>query len=379
MMDKRTRPEHEIVDGQIVAEFEDQTLMNLPSIEQAEASASPSSSAPQMADTGRRQFITRLVVGGVAALALGGSAALLTSRKRDPQVVVVPNGTQIDQNGVTDVAALYTRISDLEYQLAAVTAERDQLITDLDSGGNAYQTLQARIQELEAENADLREINGLWLAMDEIGLDSLIRSAFTLVGNALAALLGIIALLQKGVEKGQKVIADFVNLLLGPKAGIKWLQGRVIRLSADLDWLADQVEEVVEATEPLASKIAEFVLWILDRLPFGAGDRARAGLDAMQTVITGLPELIAGVNDDVLKPLATWLGDDNKTNLSGILLNPITDNLVRPALETLSEMASFQTTYNDRLIAPVTTSLDNRAAIRQQIQSAEARLRALRV
>jgi hypothetical protein len=374
--EKRDRQEQEdVIDGEVVAEFEDHTLMNLPSVDGDEEDSTGEAAGGEV-DLGRRQFFTRLAVGGVAALALGGSAALLLYRQRgEPTVVILPNGAAVGSGGEpADVAALYERVAELEYQLASVTAERDQLLSDLTSGDTEYQRLHAQLEETQAELEELRNINGLWQTMDQIGLDGLLRAAITLVGNSLTAFLAVLGLMQSGVAKGQSVIAKFINSLPGPQAGIRWLQERASRLADDLEWLGEQVENVVEATGPLTQKITEFILWILDRLPFGAGDKARAGMDAMETVINSLPNLIDGINTSVLEPLAVWFDADDDGNLAGILLDPIAENLVEPARETLSEFTTFQKAYEDELASPALAALDERDAIRSQIQEAQARL-----
>lgn len=388
MNKKQADDDKNVVDGEIVGEFEDNTLMNLPSVPEEEPDHEPQQSYPtppsgikvtsEIPDPDRRTFFRRLVLGGTAALALGGSAALLTARKRGQQVVVVPHGSNIQTGEYPDVPSLFERIAELEYELASVTSERDQLYSLLNEGDDAYSTLQAEIDNLKAENESLQEINDLWLVMDQVDIDSFLRAALVVVGNALGALMTVIEFLRAGVTEGQKIIGDFVSSLPGVEQAVRWLQGRVLRLSYDLDWLADQIEDVVEKSEPLVTKVSEFVLWVLGWLPFGAVDKGRAGLDAMETIINGLPDLIKGLNEDVLDPLADWFGNDEKKNIAGILLNPMVLNLVEPAQKTDTQAETFKTIYDEQLSDPVTQKLDQRASIRTQIQQAEARLMELR-
>ncbi len=374
MPEEKPKKKEEVVDGEVVAEFDDHTLMNLPTLpgEEEPADAQPDAEV----NVGRRQFITRLTVGGVAALALGGSAALLLSRRRDDQpIVVLPHGSLIGgDDDSTDVASLVERIADLEYQLTAMTAERDQLLSDLNAGDSAYESLRAQLEAAQAEIADLRELTGLWQTLDQIGLDDLVRGGMTLVADALKTMLGVLGLLQSGLAKGQAALDKFIFALPSPQDGVRWLQGKVSRLADDLEWLTEKVEEVVGAADPFTTKVAEFVLWVLNRLPFGAGDKARAGMDAMQTVINSLPDLVEGINTDILDPLAAWFGDEEDDNLFGVLLNPVTDHLIDPAHDVLAGFTTFEGTYQDKLETPVEEALDERALIRARIQELQTRM-----
>lgn len=368
---KSHEQEGEVVDGEVVAEFPSETLMHLPTVpDEDEALSAAQVSPDDRVDVGRRQFVVRLLAGGVAALALGGGAAILynNSRRREPTVLILPNGSELEMDeGAMDVAALIERISELEYELASVTAERDQLISDMSQANAELEDLRVRLEEAQT-------LNDLWQSLDSVGLDSLLNSALQVVAGALSGVSSVAALLQTGLETGQAALNSFVEALPGPQEGIRWLGGQVEALADALEWLAEQVQEAVEPVEPFTTMIAEFVLWVLDRLPFGAGARARAGMEAMQDVINRLPDLIAGINDDVLVPLADWFGENERRNLFGILLDPITEHVIDPATDILKEIANLEDAYQAQLSGPVQQALEQRAAIRSQIQEAQARM-----
>jgi hypothetical protein len=145
-------------------------------------------------------------------------------------------------------------------------------------------------------------------------------------------------------------------------------------LSADLEWLTEQVQQAVEPVEPFASLIAQFVLWVLDRLPFGAGDKARAGLEAMQTVLNSLPATIDGINNDVMNPLAEWFGSDIRVNLEGTLVSPIKNKVFTTGASLAKQVAGFKDTYETTLAAPTQEALSQRAELRAQIQALQARI-----
>ncbi len=369
--DRRERvekKEEDIIEGEIIAEFSGETLLSLPPIpDEKEQGQTQAGTIEEEYDVGRRRLITRLALGGVAALALGGGAAVVWSQsRRNPAVVILPNGAQISaEGGATDVAALVERITQLEYELASVTAERDQLISDLHNANAELEQLRPQLEQAQA-------LNALWQSLDDIGLDDLLETGLSVVGGLLAGVLGATGLLRNGLVTARDALESFTRSLPGPQAGIRWLQQQVSALADALEWLGQQVQRAVEPVEPYTEMIANFVLWVLGRLPFGAGEKARAGMEAMQSVISSLPTLIDGINTGVLNPLADWFGENENLSLSGILLKPISDGVIKPANDTLVKFSGFESGYQDQLAGPVGQALTERAAIRAQIQQLRA-------
>jgi len=173
-------PKQDAIEGEVIAEYADHTLLNLPQVQEEEAVEPPlptvdESPAP---DNGRRRFISRVALGGIAALALGGSAALLYyNRQRDnPTVVVLPNGTIIgpDDRGGLEVADLAVRLNSLEAERDQLIAERDQLLLDLD--------------EAHIQITTLQQMAALWQALDDTGLDTLVVAGLNFMNGLFAGL-----------------------------------------------------------------------------------------------------------------------------------------------------------------------------------------------
>jgi len=370
---KKSYEPDEIIDGEVVSEFGGETYFNLPHVPDDQDVEQPTGF-----DTSRRDFVLRLAVGGAAALALGGSAALLVSRQNQggkQTEVILPYGSNPGSDNVpSNVAELVQRVADLEHDLAARSAERDQAVSDLNIANTKNQELQAQLDAAIAQLNDAKSLNGLWQALDDVGLDSITQGALTVLGGALTTVVQIMATVQSGLTVGQNALQTFLKAIPNPAAGIKWLQSQVTALSNDLDWLSDQVEQAVQPVQPLAEQIAQFVLWVLERLPFGAGDRARAGLEAMQTVIGNLPDLISGINTSVLNPLASWFGDDKKKNLTGTLVDPLQTRVMTPTKDFAAKVSAFKTSYDQDFATPAQAALEQRAQIREQIKDAQARL-----
>jgi hypothetical protein len=364
----------DVVDGEVIAEYGDATFVNLPRVldddEDEEMFDEP---AP---DPARRGFLTRLLIGGAAAAALGGSAALYYDQRRrdaEPEFVVLPNGADVTAEGQ---ARLLERIAEMEAALDAMTADRDRLANELDSTNTDLVVVRGELDDALAQLEEHRRLNALWEQLDAIGLDNLLNDALARAGTAFVRVMQVIVLLRTGIAAAQNVLNGFVAVFPGPQEGIRWLGRQTLALASSLDWLGQQIEEAIEPSDSLTSMVADFVLWVLERLPFGVGNRAKAGLEAMQTLINDLPDLLAGLNDDVLDPLADWFGGDEGSNLLGTLVTPVVENAIEPAETVLDAVGEFETIYKDNLVDPVQGALTQRAALRSEIESAQVELSA---
>lgn len=373
MTEEERKDEEEIVEGEIVAEYSD-TMLNLPAVPGEEDDAGEEASEEAVADPGRRGFVGRVLLGGAAAAALGGSAALLYNsqlRAQVPRTVIIPTGTQIES---ADVTTLITQIGEMDAALKAITADRDRLRGELDEANGDLVELRAQLDAAIDQIARYQGLNRLWQQLDDIGLDDLLNTALWIVNGALATAMNVIDLLRAGLTAGQTSVDNFVAMLPGPQDGIRWLQRQISTLATNLDWLSEQVQEAVEPVEPFTRLIADFVLWVLNRLPFGVGSRARAGLEAMKSVVTSLPDLVAGVNTSVLDPLADWFGQSEARNLNGILLAPVTQNVFDPARSAVEKVVELEKAYKEELAGPAQDAIAARATLRSQIREEQARL-----
>jgi hypothetical protein len=354
----------EVVDGEIIAELPDETLVTLPPVrdDRSEHLGIPKiKPEDEPVDAGRRQLLIRLGIGGAAALALGGSAALLLSNNGgDQRVVVLPNGAQVNGDGTLDVAQLVKQIDQLQTDLASTKTERDSLSTQLQAANTELTDMRPALQSAQA-------LITLWQQLDAIGIDDLLTPALQVALTAFTAVQAVSTTLQTGITDVQAAIDQFIKQLPGPKAGLQWLQSQVQALATSLTNLGTQVQQAVEPVQPYAQMIANFITWILERLPFGVGDKAKAGLDAMNAIVGGLPAVVDGINQQVMDPLIVWFGDDQVRNVYGLLLDPVSKKLLDPARGIQTQLASFADSFQNKLVTPAQTALDQRAAIRKQI------------
>lgn len=379
---KRSNKSDDIVEGEILGETGSETVMNLPPIPDEDTRGDDPLSVPPIfdeedkpADSGRRFLLTRVLIGGTAALALGGSAALILNRRRgeDQTVVILPN----QEDAVTgpeaaEVGNLARQIADLQDQLETLTLENEALRGQLDSAN-------AELEALRQQCAAAEEVNGLWASMDNVGLDGLLSIAIGVVGLPLGAVTRVAAVLGLGLQVAQAAVDRFVEALPTPSEGIIWLTQQVTRLRDGLADLAIKLEQAVDPNNSVTTMVSNFVLWLLDRLPFNSGEAARAGLESMQNIVNGLPTFADGIADDVLAHISDWFSDDDERNFAGVLISPIVVEVFKPALDIVEKVGDLEEAYNTQLREPVLAAIEERDAIRSQISDAQARLDQLKV
>lgn len=381
MFDYDEQREDQIIDGEIVAEEYDDDVLYLASMPLDDEPLEDDVAAEdyeEIADPARRGFLTRLVLGGMAAAALGGSAAVVYNERDGINLgaTATPEGVATPFSAAPQAAAgaAVADTAQIQNALQAVTADRDRLLGELGAReaelNEIRETLQAALAELEEH----RNLNSLWQQLDNVGLDALLGGALIAVGGNLGNLARVAVLLRQGLEVGQSIVDWFLGAMIRPQNSMRWLQRQTNALSTSLDWLVSQVQDTMQPAAKLADALTDFVLWILGRLPFGVGARAEKGLNAMKTVVNQLPDLVTGVSVDVLDPLADWFGSDDGRNLKGMFVSPVVDNVFQPARDVLAKFEELESAYEQQMAQPAAGKLAERDALRQQIRETQSRL-----
>ncbi|MGF1504876.1 MAG: hypothetical protein ACFB51_07035 [Anaerolineae bacterium] len=312
-----------------------------------------------------------MLIGGAAALTLGGGTALLVNnaRRREPVEVVLPNGADVTGQSAQDIARLAARITELENELAAVAAERDQLISELSTVRTERDNLSAELQECMDQLA-------LWEQHHNTGLDALVSAALATFAPLLSSLVLLALGLGQGIGDAQRAIDRFVQRLPGPQNGVKWLRTQTDRLGQRLDILADSVQDAVETAGSLVQRVSDFIIWVLDRLPFGAGEQASRGMQSMEAVVAMLPDMLDGLRADVLDPMLAWF--DEGENVKTELFDPVSADVIQPAAATVEDVVSLNEKFEIEFEQPAEAALQQRAALMAEIEASAARLHAMR-
>ncbi len=304
----------------------------------------------------RRRFLRNTLVYGAGALALGGGIAAIqyANRTRVPASEVIAQQVGgADLPDELDINDLVELVNALSTENAQLKGERDSLRAELDSANEVV--------------SDLREVNLLWARMDSLGIDGIIRNGLNVLGGIFPGIISLAAGLAARIPFMRGVIERFTGELPGPTEGIAWLESQVNAFSESISDLKEKLKSVIQPVSALTEALFNFVLWLLDNLPFGAGDLARASLEAMRDIISNLGGHLEGVRSVILSPLTTWFSEDDTVSLGGALFRPVTNDVLAPADDMIIQVNTLEASYRDSLEVPVSGALDERAAIRDEI------------
>ena len=125
---------------------------------------------------------------------------------------------------------------------------------------------------------------------------------------------------------------------------------------------------MLEKAEPITDAVGSFSDFVLDRLPFGIGDRIRAILDRMGDLITSIPEAMEGINTRLLEPLRQdWFSEEKGKGLKARLIDPIVTRLLDPSEAFLGKLAELVGGWEEKLVKPVENAISERNTIRGEI------------
>lgn len=315
----------------------------------------------------RRRFIRNTLIYGAGAIALGGGVAAIqyANRTKVPASAIVSQAASEDPITLPDELD----INDLVELVNALYAENRQLTDERDS-------LRAEVDSANQAALELGEVNLLWARMDAVGLDGIVWSGIGILGGIFPGLLSLASSLATRLPFLRGVLERFLGELPGTKEGISWLDNQIQSFSAAIEDLKDKLKSVVQPVAGLADALVNFVFWLLDRLPFGAGDLAKQSLEAMRDIISNLGGHIEGVRAVILAPLKDWFGDDDEKSIGGAFFGPVASEVFDPAAEMADQVTTLETSYRLEFESPASDALSQRAAIREELGQKLAALRA---
>jgi len=340
--------------------------------------------------TARRRFFVKVLGLGAAGLAAGGAGAWAKAEYDSavlaatslPEVHLQLEGANAARAALElSYATLQTQAAEWQAQLAQATGQNAQLATalnttqtDLTAAQSANATLQAQLETvqaaLETVNAKLvrsGELVGLYAQLDAIGLDGIVDGGLGLVTGALTTLGEPASALRGGVASARGLLSNFELTLPEVKDAMAWLGEQVVRLKVGLWSVESSAQSTVNsAVTGIAAAFGGFVGFVLDHLPFNIGDRVRATLSAVQTVLTGTTDMTDQAADRVLLKISKHV-EEGPNHWGTTLVTPLRDQTLAPADEVLAGLASTEATYAASLKDPAATAIAQRRAVREQI------------
>jgi hypothetical protein len=228
-------------------------------------------------------------------------------------------------------------------------------------------------QTLEAFQAEVTRLQGLverYENLEKAGLDGILQTGMAAVALPLEG----VELGAKGLKKGLELIEQALRSLQGVlptgQDAVLWLEGRVSALANGIQRLeAGLARALDKATDNrVADSLKDLINLVLDKLPFGLGDKIRAALDGVVNLVSSLDELLEGVNTRVLDPLrTTWFSTVEGQGVGETFFMPLVEHVLDPLEAHLEELATLTGTWQQKLAAPAQQALDERAKVREDI------------
>jgi chromosome segregation ATPase len=333
----------------------------------------------------RRSFLRALAASGAAATALGGGAALLVNRTKNAPVttaVVPAPATLPPVREAVAATPAGADTPDLLARLASAQAENLRLQSQLDAA-------QRRLASLESDNGDTTQANAdlqielasannrvsllaglvaLYEQLEDLDLAKTVDSGLDAFGLAIDELVEDLPTLEEGLAAGREALDEMEAQLPILQNGRIWLEGHLSRLATFYDAAEHVLEAAVETAGSFLQKLNEWFQRLLKWVPFGAGERTAAVMDALTNLLDETPHTLDGLRRNVATPLDTWLQEENgDLRLRARLVKPLQEQTFQPASRVVERARNTRTRYDAEIVEPVRTAAKSRNLIREQI------------
>ncbi len=230
--------------------------------------------------------------------------------------------------------------------------------------------LLAAQEAADAEIARLRGLVDLYEKLEKIGLDAILQTGMAAVALPLEAVeIGANAL-KGGLELVEKGLRSVEEALPTAQESLLWLEGRISALADGIEKLETALGQALDkaAGTPLGQAVKDFATLVLDNLPFGLGDKIRAVLDGLATLVTGVDDLLEGINTRLLEPLRQkWFSTEEGQGVGATLIDPVVEHILDPLEGHLADLTTLVDTWQQKLVAPAGRALEERSRVREEI------------
>lgn len=323
-------------------------------------------------DTSRRDFLKAAAVTAMAATATGSAAALLSGAG-------LPDASlqrAVLSGSPSAIPPAETVATDVFAQLVAARAENVRLRASLDALQRRVvaaddRTLDSQEDilrlELEAATDQISVLSGLialYEHLESIDLGQLALDGITSVSSGIGTLLAEIPGLTESLETGRQALQELEDQLPALQRGQHWILEQVEQLQGHFDGVETLLRRAAEATAPVVQLLNEWVQDVLRWLPFGLGERAGAILDAIITPLLEIPQLAAGLFENVAQPLGAWVdGEVDELPLQRKLVRPMRELVLERAQLAAMETQRLATTYRAALEEPVVAAAGSQQTV----------------
>jgi len=218
------------------------------------------------------------------------------------------------------------------------------------------------------EISRLQGLVDLYEKLEKIGLDAILQSGMAAVGLLFGGLEMGASGLKSGLELVEQALLSIEKAFPAVQTGIEWVEKGVSALADGIDAVQTTLGRAIDKASPITEALGDFATFVLDKLPFGIGEKVQSVLKALSDLVGSIPELVEGINGHLLEPLRqNWFSTEVGKGLDDALLKPLVEHVFDPLEAHLGDLAGLIDTWQQKLVAPSQQAIEERAMIRQQI------------
>ncbi len=247
---------------------------------------------------------------------------------------------------------------------AGAEAARAQMMAE---AGPAWHQMQTEIDAL-------RGLVAHYEALESIDLDSAVAGSIERFEAAIASLRAVSRPVVNGIDTVRSGLEPFEAAVPAIRQGIAHVDDALNALDERLEALRQVLAEIVERAEPIADSLGAFFNTVLDRIPFGVGERIELVVQRLRQLTEAVPETVATVRERLLSPLrTTWFADPAEGGVEAGLLAPIRTRLLDPTEQLLSSLDDVATNWQREVVEPARQALAQRETARKALATYKQR------
>jgi hypothetical protein len=229
---------------------------------------------------------------------------------------------------------------------------------------------QVALTDAEAEIARLQGLVDLYEDLEKVRLDAILKAGMATVALPLQGVeLGATAL-KTGLDALEKALLSLEEALPTAQESLLWLERQVSAIADGIETVEVALVKALDkaTSNPVAEALKDFTGEILDRLPFGFGDKIRDVLDELVRLVTSVDELVEGINGHVLEPMRVqWFSTEEGEGIGALFVSPLVEHVLDPLEAHLEDLAGLADTWQEKLAAPTQEAMEQRARVREEI------------
>lgn len=334
----------------------------------------------------RRRLFLQAIGMGAAGLAVGGGASWLYGEMTGgkPAAGIPANAIQQTDTPAYDTGRVFDlqgQIAQLNNQVNAASGQNQQLNTLLKASEDENLRLKQQLSDLQGQlsvsEAKLTDANGvisLYDQLEAIGLDDVANNGLQTFAGALAATVGLLPATANGIANSRSLLDQLDAQMPDLKGGVSWLAERVLNLKVGLFSLETAAAALNGAAAGgVSAAFGGFAKYIVNYLPFDIGQKIRDAMSATQNLVDSNAALSSDVDQKVFEKLSPHFSD-GPSNLKVKVLDPVRAEGLQAAGDLVNSVSQADASYQSTLAQPLKSAIDQRAALRQQLQAARSKL-----